>query len=630
MKRIICALLIVLLIASLCACSNNEQTSNDNQVYDTENEASNDEIDYDEETEDENQELDIESTDTYKLSEGSSAFNNKGIAWARISEESTDEKTVALINTKGEIIYLLDKSKLNDADDIIGTTPFVNGLSAIYEYDSSASGDSYPGFLIVNEQGEEVYSSSDENLYMCGQAEDGTFILAKHDSGFDRDLWYAYLLDTDLKLTKTKIELDEEVIGQDGETIQALSDGIYYLPSSDSLLNVPLKKCISLYTGEQYIKIYGHDEKYAYLSYEYFCHFPINQLKKAKSTKEIEKSISSVAISGYYDSTDNDSGVATYILKKWNKGSIYYSDRGKRRYIDIKGKDIFKFPTFSNDASIDDVDDFSGKYAAIYMTGADGNQYVSIVDGKGKMQYDPVQVSNDTHCSYDGYVFFYSDSDGTYSVITPDGSKKKIGDNLSGLKDGPIANSVSGSDSQHAVSNIYYGIEIGGGYIFCSEKGYKYVSTDGKTTIDEVAANYNSDGNLVYTDKDGKTVVNLGNSKQEDSSDEESSDDNIIDATTAKKEYINIDNFSIIGKWKNVGDYTYGQAQKGAIITFNGTNCNFFSPKDTYAFYKDGDDYTLDCTSPLADTVSFTVKIVDEDNIDVVNGSNIVELKRVS
>ncbi|MBQ3286681.1 MAG: hypothetical protein IJI40_03010 [Firmicutes bacterium] len=88
--------------------------------------------------------------------------------------------------------------------------------------------------------------------------------------------------------------------------------------------------------------------------------------------------------------------------------------------------------------------------------------------------------------------------------------------------------------------------------------------------------------------------------------------------------------FSIEGKWKNVGDYTWGQAQAGAIVIFNGTNCNFFSPSDTYAFYKDGDNYKLDCTSMLfSDTLSFTVKIIDNDNIEIYNGKNCLEMKRV-
>jgi hypothetical protein len=88
--------------------------------------------------------------------------------------------------------------------------------------------------------------------------------------------------------------------------------------------------------------------------------------------------------------------------------------------------------------------------------------------------------------------------------------------------------------------------------------------------------------------------------------------------------------FSIEGKWKNVGSATFGQVQANAIVVFDGTNCNFFSPKDTYAFYKDSNQYKLDCTGLLfSETLSFSVKVVDKDNIEVDTGSGVLKLKRV-
>ncbi len=88
--------------------------------------------------------------------------------------------------------------------------------------------------------------------------------------------------------------------------------------------------------------------------------------------------------------------------------------------------------------------------------------------------------------------------------------------------------------------------------------------------------------------------------------------------------------FSIEGKWKNVGSTTFGQVQKDAVVIFNGTNCNFFSPRDTYAFYKEGSRYKLDCTSFLfSETLTFNVKVVNKDNIEVDTGSDVLKLKRV-
>lgn len=85
-------------------------------------------------------------------------------------------------------------------------------------------------------------------------------------------------------------------------------------------------------------------------------------------------------------------------------------------------------------------------------------------------------------------------------------------------------------------------------------------------------------------------------------------------------------NFVIEGKWKQYGNVTYGQAQNGAIIVFNGMQCNFYSPQDTYAFYKEGGSYKLDITSFLfAENESYPVVIIDNDNITIKG----VSLRRV-
>lgn len=94
------------------------------------------------------------------------------------------------------------------------------------------------------------------------------------------------------------------------------------------------------------------------------------------------------------------------------------------------------------------------------------------------------------------------------------------------------------------------------------------------------------------------------------------------------KPYAHID-FAIEGKWKNIGTQGFGQAQPGAIVSFDGVNCNFYSPKDTYAFYKDNGKWVLDCTNVLwRDTLSFEVEIIGSDMINVIYGNIITELER--
>lgn len=88
--------------------------------------------------------------------------------------------------------------------------------------------------------------------------------------------------------------------------------------------------------------------------------------------------------------------------------------------------------------------------------------------------------------------------------------------------------------------------------------------------------------------------------------------------------------FSIVGKWKSVGAYGFGQAQPGAIVVFDESFCNFFSPRDTYVFYQDGGSYKLETTSLLSTaTLHFTVTVKDNDHIHVNYNGKVTELQRV-
>jgi hypothetical protein len=120
--------------------------------------------------------------------------------------------------------------------------------------------------------------------------------------------------------------------------------------------------------------------------------------------------------------------------------------------------------------------------------------------------------------------------------------------------------------------------------------------------------------------------IYVGIAENTDTSNIEPLDEDTVALTiTGSNDYSG--DFVIEGKWKQVGEKTFGQAQEGAIIVFDGTHCNFYSPQDTYAFYKNGGKYQLDITSLLfAENFSFKVEIIDENNISIRG----VLLKRVS
>lgn len=88
----------------------------------------------------------------------------------------------------------------------------------------------------------------------------------------------------------------------------------------------------------------------------------------------------------------------------------------------------------------------------------------------------------------------------------------------------------------------------------------------------------------------------------------------------------------IKGKWKNVGTTTFGQAQLGSIVVFDGEHCNYYSPEDTYEIYREEDgQWSLYCVSLIFnETLRFRINIIDDNTIDIYYGSEAVRLERVA
>lgn len=233
------------------------------------------------------------------------------------------------------------------------------------------------------------------------------------------------------------------------------------------------------------------------------------------------------------------------------------------------GKRIFTYPSNWN---IKEGTAFSKSgYAFVYMTGADKNEYFAVVNSSGEIVINPTLTNNNGRntTEYEEALVKYTDVE----------------------------------ENKEPVETKYQDSPQG------SWKGWHYYKQDGSQLL------------TAYEVSNLSELLEYNVSPVENSS--QTNKDNV------EKTYTSIKGFTITGTWKNTGSYTYGQAQSGAIIVFDGGHCNFFSPSDTYAFYTEGDHYRLDCTSPLGDTVSFTVRIIDENHIDIFNGQNIVELTKI-
>ncbi len=97
-----------------------------------------------------------------------------------------------------------------------------------------------------------------------------------------------------------------------------------------------------------------------------------------------------------------------------------------------------------------------------------------------------------------------------------------------------------------------------------------------------------------------------------------------------KNERKPLQDFDIVGSWKSVGDSGFGQAQPGAIVTFDELHCNFYSPNDTYSLYQSGEEILLECTSMIfSERLDFNVVIIDDSNIQIKYGSTTTQLKRL-
>ena len=246
----------------------------------------------------------------------------------------------------------------------------------------------------------------------------------------------------------------------------------------------------------------------------------------------------------------------------------------------------------------------------LYIFGADKHYYVTAVNRQGVIMFEPYELVADGKTS-DAYARDYVY--GEYMIIQTSDEQYSLMD-----MNGELVHSISADFPGCEISQFgnYSAGFLQVSYFANGEEYRKYYP------VAEAAAA----GNAVYD------LGNLGNVVEPETvtEDDESNNDITDEAVTETYDYTFISDFSIEGKWKSVGDSGFGQAQPGAIVVFDDTNCNFFSPKDTYALYQDGDTYKLDVTSYLfAETLTFTVNTISEDHITIISGDSVTDLERI-
>ena len=592
--RTICLCAVVMSMVSLCACGSSDSASsalasNPESSAVNSNGSVSDESTVPVDVEDGISEVDEPDNDVPQYPEGFSVLLtnttgfSEGLAWIQYTDENGITKT-SVMDTEGNIRFTLDETPKYMSDFHEGT--------AFYTIKGTETD------VLVDSEGNELYRThGDENdtvkiEHICGYA-NGFYLLAREESG--------------ISAKGTKIAL----LKPDGSMSQDYTNAFTCIDSyatTDSLLS-----------GLAYSDDFNFRGKGWYQTDTRWINFDRMEIGRVsygnhKTVSDYLTGDEIVTTDGAYLSYFDDNlqytgqNRANGHPKEMLDGIFFSSDIGEGNKYTHGYYDVHLNLVISVDEYPDNYiycSPFYGDYATMEIRGADGKNYLTVIDKNGKQMFEPMTYQGYYPRMLDGYLLVQNDA-GEYAIYDHDGTYLHSVD-----KDFPdCAVSIEMRDLWNG-SDTYDQYKEGWIKLDYTYNGEKYCRLYPVTKAAEA-------GNEIY-DLGVLTPPSV-----------ESTDDISNDESTAPKNYVRLNNFKIEGKWKSVGSYGFGQAQPGAIVVFDGNNCNFFSPQDTYALYQDGDNYKLDTTSFMStDTLTFTIKTIDEDHIDVFYGNNITELERV-
>ncbi len=559
-KLLTAALLFSILLSGCSDSGDSSPAAVDNvDTWGDDSEYEETDMDYEENTHEEPEEVVIETYPFTKLH----PFSNER-AWVDFSKNSYYSFCTGVIDTDGKLVYQADSQ-------LFYVSPFQDGLAFYRENNTEES-----PCGIIDSEGNVLFESqmTPDGGYLILAYGNGHFFVAQHIRNFDTDEWRYGTIDKDGNI------LNEMQVSDEQFRPEKWIDEFNY--------------CSSIrYIGENYIVL---PSGLYNVATEYFSPFPYARgwcMEKVVGNfyegytaiviKDGNTKFAYIINSDYEEPWRDGCGALENAISKkddflsdssYGEGLIFgttYYHPNEVGYYDKDWNLVISLEQYKeNDIS---GGSFSDGYAPIVMTGADGDWYASIIDKQGNLSYTPIRIDNANP----------NDSANGYLQATIDQMTKIIG------PDGTIY--TPGVDDLSMLDGLTFG-DVGDGLICMDDaantKDWKYVSLDGSRTID---------------------CAKLTSSNAE------------LDIESSDSSYIVPDSYDITGKWKSIGDSGFGQAQPGAIVIFDGNNCNFYSPNDTYAFYKEDDRYVLDITSVLGESLSQTVNIIDDDNIEIAGAS---------
>lgn len=419
MKRIISVLIILFVILSIAGCgttkNNNSYSKHDSNVINNE---TNDII------------TTITTTKSVSQAEIKSSVYFRCLSDCFVSDHAWVKTThLSLIDTNGNVItyvssYDYDKYCL-----------YENGYSSVYRQSSTSAIDGrnklyLEKFLLFDPSGNLscTFESNDTTHYSYWAYDNGLLFLYIFESNMYGGTSYLGIFDDGGNILE-KIELP--IVPGSAEY---WGNGLICMdPSSINLSNY-----VYNYNSKQLIEVGDCSRAYDSVSNNYICSWD--------GFLPIQAFTSQDTFNSY---TSKEIFKKTIVGEGYAYDDIIYASDGN--YYNLNGDYVCASPSFG-DLFIYDRTNFRDGYSAIFIRGADGYEYVTIIDKSGEVVYEPVIIS-EHHVNLE-YIKFYNGiiyNDITDTYIDIQGNVHSISE----LKDKKTANMlVSGTAEGLVVKRV--------------------------------------------------------------------------------------------------------------------------------------------------------------------------------
>ena len=554
------------------------------------------------------------------------SFYSDGVAWATVLEADGQERTCA-VDEAGNILFTLEEDPYYTSDFYDGVAFYRVSTKGQYSY-SEYSKNLYLCYeVIIDKQGNELYRTEfDEPSrtweHILGY-DDGRFMVAKYTSSITEADVSFYVMDTHCDVIDGPVAgkqlIEKELIRNDfnahyflgDNALEYFGEGWYTLYYDNAAYHTFNLNTVRWLDGR--VPAIPFENGTAVMAWHDIYYTSDYNSRDRVDLSNVARCDTNMNVLEEYDGNSgiiaNISEVRDGLIRNYENYYTY----SEVWFTDLLGNTVLDLRDLYPD-SCKDVTCFHDGYAILNIIGADGNYYATVLDSNGTSLFEPIQQCAHSYNYEENSIVFVNDD--PYLLLYDR-------DEALGLYDmnGTLLHNISADwETYETNSRDDFDVTVTDGIVRLQyEETFKELGSDDITLYKVFpVTDWIEAGSNVYELEFINPFETTSNGSAE------------AETETSSKDYVTLSDFTIEGKWKSVGDYGFGQAQPGAIVVFDGSNCNFFSPQDTYALYQDGDTYKLDVTSFMStDTLTFTIKTVDNNHIDVFYGGQITELQRM-